>query len=118
MHFLALYLVGILITSEVWATFAAVTHDVGLISTMRIFSRLEALMGVSQAVSSPGLSPPLPACQLWVSPFQVDAWSPLPSLLPSFSPKIVFTDSRGRGFCAAGNGLFLGRCWLYGMTSL
>lgn len=32
--------------------------------------------------------------------------SPL-SFLPSFSFKIVFTDSRGRGFCAADNGLFL-----------
>ena len=32
--------------------------------------------------------------------------SPL-SFLPSFSFKIVFTDPRGRGFCAADNGLFL-----------
>ena len=109
MHLLALYLVGLLITSKAWATFAAVTHDVGLISTMRIFSRSEVLMGVSQrgcefpwAVPS---SPCLPALGFSFS-FQVDAWSPLPSLLPSFSFKIVFTDSRGRGFCTAGNGLF------------
>ena len=40
-------LVGFLITSKAWATFAAVIHDVGLISTMRIFSRSEVLMGVS-----------------------------------------------------------------------
>lgn len=32
----------------------------------------------------------------------MDAWAPLPSLLPSFSFKIVFTDTRERGFCKAG----------------
>ena len=107
MHFLALYLAGILVTSKAWAAFAAVSHDVGLFSTMRIFSRSEALRGVSQwvcefpwAVPS---SPCLPVLGFSFS-FQVDSWSPFPSLLPSFSFKIVFTDLRGRGFCAAGNG--------------
>lgn len=76
--------------SKAQPAFAAVTHVVGMFNATTVFSRSgEALMGVSQwgcEFPPPRASPRLPAHppQHFSFSFKVDAWPPLPSLLPSF----------------------------------